>query len=224
MTRVSALAWRHVGCLALSLYFSSCAYSKTQSTKNRVRWVHGAVASFVRDSARLPDAIDEICPDGGAICSGWQSSIPPVDAWGTGIEYRKIAQSYIVRSAGADKRFDTVDDIQLDPLPEIAWARILAGCYEFSRSIKRLGVPTPDLWLSDDITETGNFRVVAPRALDGSPEFYAEWLPTKPDQLTIKWFSLSANLRLKFVVSGDSVRTRFHDEAVSARRTTCPIR
>ena len=79
-----------------------------QTTLAALDEAEAAIEEYRYDTTQLPAGIE-----------GNKLVIPYTDAWGTSLRYEPEGDSYRIRSAGADQKFDTRDDVLSIP----AWDR-----------------------------------------------------------------------------------------------------
>ena len=107
-------------------FFTGCATfrgdvrtaSQGKATKATIHAVCTAIDMFEIDTARYPTreeglkALVENPGDGQWLGPYIRGGDAPLDAWGTPLRYTTKGTSYMVVSAGADKHFDTQDDVR----------------------------------------------------------------------------------------------------------------
>jgi hypothetical protein len=128
---------RSTGTLAISLalWMSACVFNGTgqpsgDATLGNMRMVGTAIEAFRTAEARLPENLDAICTSPAAC----EHHVPArtVDEWGVPLRYHRAGSDYTLQSSGADRRFDTSDDLVFSTANERERVQLLAGCYAVS--------------------------------------------------------------------------------------------
>ncbi len=100
-----ALTWT---CAAFGLFIvtaPTCGGRTVKLAKNRVREIEHAFLEYQIDNGRCPAAIDVL------VAEKYLAKQGLVDPWGTRVAYGCYGIDVEVRSAGADKLFNTDDDV-----------------------------------------------------------------------------------------------------------------
>ncbi len=82
---------------------SSMEKASVAAIDTDINMITQAISMFHSEKGYLPDTLSEMVPN-------YLRSVP-VDPWGQPYRYEKDGDSYKIISAGADKYFDTSDDI-----------------------------------------------------------------------------------------------------------------
>lgn len=160
------------------------------------RGIHG----YERSHSALPESLRQLCPtmrseDCDWLVPGWSYE----DGWGTILAYRKTAGSYEIRSAGADRRFYTGDDIVVDRSEEREAAAEHAGCYQLTSPVRELhGV---HLILSSAEKSIGWFQVET-----GLPGYHEPRWRTTDGQIQVYWMKHHSALRLMLTPTETGLR------------------
>jgi len=82
---------------------SSVEKASVAAIDTDINMITQAISMYYSEKGYLPDTLSEMVPN-------YLRSVP-VDPWGQPYKYEKEGDSYKIISAGADKYFDTSDDI-----------------------------------------------------------------------------------------------------------------
>lgn len=199
-----------------------------QYTRSQMRDVRAAIWDFQQQKSRLPETLQEICPD-PADCplTRHGSELSPLrDGWGEMLRYRTDGSEYELRSVGPDRTSETLDDIVFSSSEEQALMLSVAGCYL-----------TDLTWW----TEFPGHQVVLDTATVGRgglgyrmapvPKGYLDgiWRLEAGERIVLDWAQEHAGARIDFEQVGDSLRGMadipgYGPKEVLARRTECPRR
>lgn len=184
--------------------------------------IANAVESYRSAEQRLPYRLADLCPDSAC------PFLPPgrgfTDGWGRDLRYKLTTDSYELRSAGPDGRFDTRDDIVFAPELHSVMVRRASGCYDSEFSWFREGRP---LQLILDTGEVRSAWYAAGPELNGVTP---QWRPLSGDSLWVRWnavawrelrFRLQGDTLTGVAMSGEDTPGSVRTYRVSALRAAC---
>jgi hypothetical protein len=109
---------RSYGAAIAILVLTGCSrpHESASSTQVQMANLEVAINLFLTDRDRFPTNLEELLPVTntgwhGARETGYIMASELTDAWGTPVRYSATSNSWQLRSAGSDVKFDTQDDI-----------------------------------------------------------------------------------------------------------------
>lgn len=145
----------------------------------RMRALRVGIAE-VADRGRLPDSLDELCPQSEE-CRHFPPEGQPLDAWGNRVIYERDGGQYELRSMGRDGQPYTADDLVLSPAQEQRQIAAAAGCYQIAVPWWRQ-FPGDTLVLDTVQVGPGLYRVEP--TVGGSE---GRWWPMGGDSVMVTW-------------------------------------
>lgn len=207
---------------------SSCPVRELQAqigeTRSRIQHIREAIAEYALAKGRLPETLQEICPD-RTPCG----LMPPSndrqglrDGWGRPFVYNPVNGEYEVRSIGPDGSPGTSDDLVFRPSSERSRALSLAGCYKLDLGLWE-EFPGRVFVLDTAVLAPGVF------VLRPVPKQYdqASWGVRSQDSVLLELAEIHSIVRIRFRQLGDSLvgaaeRLQRGPSKVVAHRTKCP--
>lgn len=181
---------------------------------DHLRLLHSGVLAFQARFDRLPDTFDEVCRSEPSWCRLMDTEDWLADRWQSQVRYSRLEDSYQLRSAGADRRFGTDDDVVFDPARDARLAMPFQGCYELMERRKLNGMSAFRLSLSP--SGSGAYSIDEIRGESGDP-YRAEWHPIAPDSVLLRLVRTDGGYVVKARLVADELRTQHG----TARRAPC---
>jgi hypothetical protein len=185
----------------------------------KLRALHAGVAEFQARNGALPARLEDVCEQDPTVCRLDAAERWIRDQWGTPIRYSKLDSTYQLSSAGADRTFDTRDDMVFSAARDLEIASNLAGCYRIAPSVGALD--SDRLHLTTMIARSGGYVVQSPRSVRGDSAFIAEWYPLRADSLLARWIRIDQGVTLRARVVDGRLRGRVGSRTVEGQAVEC---
>ncbi len=197
----------HAGCSPRLQYTAPLPELQTEHVVNVMRML---VDSFMRIERKWPTSLKEACvrlrPSHAlhSHCAYWLGDTIPLDGWRSPLRYDATGNTVSIRSAGADGRLGTSDDMGFDSDLERARVAAAAGCY---RVDFRLWKEFPgDRMRLDTLYHAGGAYRAAPEI---EPYFIPLWLPSPypsgRDSVYVIWQAIHHGVHFHFQLYPDSM-------------------
>lgn len=182
----------------------ACAPRTVPSASDHVRFLHSGVAAYREKHGRLPVEYADVCKADPGWCRQLSAEARLLDPWSNPVRYSAYVDRYELRSAGADGRFDTQDDVFLDSRSDLERADNQKGCFRLPAN-RRLGGMS-SFRLTTTATPSGLFAIAE---IDGTiAEAYStEWHPIDDDSLRVLIVRADAGFSVRGRLHGDTLRT-----------------
>lgn len=182
--------------------------------EDHLRSVFGSIESFQERFGRIPKDLEEVCVAEPGWCRLQPADEWLLDRWETPVRLVQSAPGYELRSAGADQRFATEDDVVFYSQSYMESARAIEGCYRLSDGRELQGMSEFKLSLSR--SASGAFSIET-REGERGDAFRAEWFPVARDSLKMRWIRADRGS----TIGGHLIDGRIVTESGSATEITC---
>ena len=212
---------------------------RAEASQAVLRQLHGTVLEYQAVQNSLPRSLSDLCRVKDWMCRPADSA-NLADGWGRQVTYTITPVGYELKSAGADGRLGTQDDLKISSESEAKRVRAISGCYEApattwadldSGAARRLSFGRLSLDTSSSRREAGAYEVggAPPAGFSGGIAF---WNPMDSDQVAIEWTTGFSRQRLLLKAYGDSLVGRWsagtdtkeemRSGTIALKRRLCP--